>query len=355
MPLKSYEEIRRDIKNRIYHPVYLLQGEEPYYIDLLGSLIENSVLDEGEKEFNQTIVYGRDCELSSLLSIVKRFPMMANYQVVIVREAQEIKALFPRGKSASEDGERQNEKESGSPFAAYLSQPLTSTVLVLCCKYKSIDKRSKLYKSIEKNGVVFEMKKLYDDKLPKWIETYLADKKTLIKPKAATLMADHLGNDLSRIANECDKLLINLKPGETIDVTHIEQQIGISKEFNSFELQRAIGRRDVLQCNRIVNYFRQNQKNNPIQMTMGLLYGYFSKLLLLHSLTDKSRQSVASALRVNPYFVDDYLEAARNYPAAKLLSIMSILREYDLKSKGVNNISTDGGELTRELVYKIIH
>ena len=354
MPLKSYEEIRRDIKNRIYHPVYLLQGEEPYYIDLLSELLESSVLDESEKEFNQTVVYGRDCELSNLLSIVKRFPMMANYQVVIVREAQEIKAFYPRGKS-SEAGEQAGEKDSGSPFTAYLSQPLASTVLVLCCKYKSIDKRSKLYKAIEKNGVVFEMKKLYDDKLPRWIETYLSEKKALIKPKASALMADHLGNDLSRIANECDKLLINLKPGETIDVTHIEQQIGISKEFNSFELQRAIGRKDVLQCTRIVNYFRQNQKNNPIQMTMGLLYGFFSKLLLLHSLKDKSKQSVASALRVNPFFVDDYMEAARNYPAAKLFSVMSIMREYDLKSKGVNNISTDSGELTRELVYKIVH
>lgn len=356
MPVKTFDEIKRDLKNKIYHPVYLLQGEEPYYIDQLCDLIETTVLDEMEKEFNQTVVYGKDCELLSLISAAKRYPMMSNYQVVIVKEAQEIKAFFPKAKTKEKVGaSSEEEKDSSTPFVNYLSSPLPSTLLVLCMKYKSMDKRGKMYKAIEKNGVVFEMKKLYDDKLPKWIENYLAEKKVLIKPTASSLMAEHLGNDLSRIANECDKLLINLKPGETIDVKHIEQNIGVSKEFNVFELQKAIGKKDVLTSAKIVNYFRDNPKNNPIQMTMGTLYNFFSKVLLYHSLPDKSSNNVAAALKVVPFFVNDYVTAGRNYPPGKIISIIGLLREFDLKSKGVGSTAVDSGELTRELVFKIMH
>lgn len=356
MPVKSFEEISRDIRNKIFHPVYLLQGEEPYYIDKICDLIESSVLDEVEKEFNQTVIYGKDCDMLSLISTAKRFPMMANYQVVIVKEAQEMRSLAQRSKAGSEDGDSGDaEKNQSAPFVNYLSSPQPTTVLVLCMKYKSMDKRGKMYKAIEKNGVVFEMKKLYDDKLPKWIETHLSEKKVMIKPNAALLMAEHLGNDLSRIANECDKLLINLKPGEAIDVRHIEENIGISKEFNALELTKAIGKRDILQCNKIVNYFRENPKNNPIQMTMGMLYNYFSKLLLFHSITDKSKNNVASVLKVPPFFVDEYFSSARNYPPQKLVEIIALLREYDLKSKGVGTTITESGELTRELIYRIIH
>jgi DNA polymerase-3 subunit delta len=357
MPVKSFDEISRDLRNRIYHPVYLLQGEEPYFIDRLCEQIENSVLDEMHRDFDQVVLYGRDCELLNLISTAKRFPMMANYQVVIVKEAQEMRSLFSKSKASmdSDAGDDGEGKENSGPFLNYLLNPSPSTILVLSAKYKTLDKRGKVYKTIEKNGVVFESKKIYDDKLPKWIETYLAEKKTLIKPEAAVLMAEHLGNDLSRIANECDKLLINLKAGETIDSGHIERNIGISKEFNALELLKAIGHRDVLRSTRIVEYFRQNPKNNPIQMTMGMLYNYFSKLLLFHSLPDKSKNVVAAALKVPPFFVDEYFTAARNYPPAKLVSIVGMLREYDLKSKGVGTTNTDSGELTRELVYRILH
>lgn len=357
MPVKTFDEIARDLRNRIYHPVYLLQGDEPYYIDRLCEQLESSVLDEMHRDFDQVVLYGRDCEALSLISTAKRFPMMANYQVVIVKEAQEMRGLFSKSKSTAEnetsnDGEG---KENSGPLLGYLLTPAPSTILVLSAKYKTLDKRGKVYKAIEKNGVVFESKKLYDDKLPKWIETYLSGKKALIRPDAAVLMAEHLGNDLSRIANECDKLLINLKPGETIDSGHIERNIGISKEFNSLELLKAIGSRDILKSTRIVEYFRQNPKSNPIQMTMGMLFNYFSKLLLFHSLPDKSKNTVAAALRVPPFFVDEYFIAARNYPPAKLVTIVALLREYDLKSKGVGTTITDSGELTRELVYKILH
>lgn len=353
MALKSFDEVRRDLKNKIYFPIYLLQGEEPYYIDQLSNLIENSVLDTMEKEFNQTILYGKDCEATQLVSAAKRFPMMSNYQVLIVKEAQDVKALFPKSKAKEE--EKSEEKENTGPLLSYLLHPQPSTLLVLCVKYKILDKRGKIYKAIEKNGVVFETKKLYDDKLPKWIEDYLAEKKMKIKPNASLLMAEHLGNDLSRIANECDKLLINIKSGETIDLKHIEQYIGVSKEFNIFELIKALGRRDVLNSNKIANYFKANPKSNPTQITIVNLYNFFTKTLLYHSLPDKSKNNVAAALKVNIYFTDDYSTSARNYSPEKIISIISLLREYDLKSKGVGGSNSNDGDLIRELVYKILH
>ncbi|MFN8154462.1 MAG: DNA polymerase III subunit delta [Bacteroidia bacterium] len=353
MAIKSYDEIKRDIRNKIYSPIYLLQGDEPYYIDQLSDLLEQSVLDEMEKEFNQTVAYGKDIDLVTLAGSAKRYPMMSNYQVVMIKEAQDIKGIT--GKDKEDEDAKGGKDKDNNPLLNYALQPLSSTVLVLCMKYKSLDKRGKLYKAIEKNGIVFESKKLYDDKLPRWIEVYLSDKKHLIQPKAAVLMAEHLGNDLSRIANECDKLLINLKPGETIDVRHIEENIGISKEFNIFELQKSLGQRDVLTSSRIVNYFRDNPKSNPLPLTFGNLYSFFAKLMLYHSLTDKSKTNVASALKINPFFVDDYVTAARNYSPAKLVEIIGYLREYDLKSKGVGSSSAEPGELVREMVYKIMH
>ncbi|CAN5477098.1 DNA polymerase III subunit delta [soil metagenome] len=345
MALKTYEELQRDLKNKIYSPIYFLQGEEAYYIDQIAEIIEKEVLGEMEKEFNQTVVYGRECEALSLISTAKRYPMMSNYQVVIVKEAQDMKTLLGK----------KDEKDDKDPLLNYVSNPLPSTLLVFCCKYKTLDKRTKFYKAIEKHGVVFESKKIYENKVPEWIEKYLAKKDFKIKPRASQLMADHLGNDLSRVANECDKLLINVKKGETIDVHNIETNIGISKEFNIFELQKALGSRNVLQANRIVNYFKANPKNSPIQVTMANFYLYFSKVLLYHSLPDKSKLTVAAALKVNPYFVEDYMEAGKNFNLPKVSSILTQLREYDLKSKGVNNISTNEGELLRELVYKILH
>ncbi|MBK7682069.1 MAG: DNA polymerase III subunit delta [Bacteroidia bacterium] len=353
MAQKTIDEIKRDLKNKIYHPVYLLQGDEPYYIDAVTEMLENSVLDDMEKEFNQTVLYGKDCEILSLISAAKRYPMMSNYQVVIIKEAQEIKALFPKAKSKSEEGAE--EKNDSVPLLNYLTNPLSSTLLVLAMKYKSLDKRGKLYKVIEKNGVVFESKKMYDDKLPKWIENYLAEKNSKISPKASQLMSEHLGNDLSRIANECDKLLVNIKSKETIDVQHIELYIGVSKEFNIFELQKALGKRDVYTCIKIANYFTANPKSNPIQVTMAMLYTYFTKILLYHSLNDKSRNAVAVALKVNPFFVDDYFTAGKNYSPEHVEKNISLLREFDLKSKGVGASTLGNEDYMKEFVYKLIH
>jgi DNA polymerase-3 subunit delta len=351
MALKSYEEIVRDLHNKIYAPVYLLQGDEPFYIDKISELLEGEVLGDMEKEFNQTVLYGRDCDVLSLVSTAKRYPMMSNYQVVIVKEAQEIKGL---GAKEKED-KSSKDKDDKDPLLNYVNNPLTSTVLVFCYKYKNLDKRTKLYKAIEKSGVVFESKKIYDNKIPGWIDQYLAAKKYKIDAKAAQLMADHLGNDLSRVANECDKLLINVKPGETITTQHIETNIGISKDFNVFELQNALGEKDILKVNRIVNYFRANPKSGAMPMLTATLYGYYAKILLLHSLPDKSKMTVASALKVNPFFVEDYLKAARNYSPANTEKAISILREFDLKSKGVDSANTDNGDLLREMTFKLMH
>jgi DNA polymerase III subunit delta len=353
MAQKTIDEIKRDLKNKIYHPVYLLQGDEPYYIDAVTEMLENSVLDDIEKEFNQTVLYGKDCEVLSLISAAKRYPMMSNYQVVIVKEAQEIKALFPKAKVKGEDSDE--DKSDSSPLLNYFTNPLSSTLLVLAMKYKGLDKRGKLYKAIEKNGVVFESKKMYDDKLPKWIENYLAEKNSKITPKASLLMSEHLGNDLSRIANECDKLLVNIKSKETIDAHHIELYIGVSKEFNIFELQKALGKRDVYTCIKIANYFTANPKSNPIQVTLAMLYSYFSKILLYHSLQDKSRNGVATALKVNPFFVDDYFTAGKNYSPEHVEKNISLLREFDLKSKGVGSSVMGNDDFMKEFVYKLIH
>ncbi len=345
MAAKSYDELLRDLHNKIYYPVYLLNGEEAYYIDQLCDRIENSVLGDMEKEFNQTVIYGRDCEMLSLISTAKRYPMMSNYQVVIVKEAQEIKPGL--GTKTSDDDK--------DPLSAYILNPVPSTLLVFCYKYKSLDKRTKLYKAIEKNGVVYESKKIYDNKVHEWIEKHLNTLGYKIQPKAANLMADSLGNDLSRVANECEKLLINIKKGETIDTHHIESNIGISKDFNIFELQDAMGQKNVLKATRIVNYFMANPKSNPFPVSMANLYSYFSKLLLYHSLADKSKDSVAKALKVNPFFVGDYEKAAKNFSTEKLISIINLLRDADLKSKGVNSVNMEQGELLRELIYKIMH
>ncbi len=346
MSAKSYDEIFRNLKNKIYSPVYLLHGDEPYYIDRISDYIESSVLGEMEKEFNQTIVYGRDAEPLSLISMAKRYPMMSNYQVLIVKEAQDM----PYFKKKKDD-----DKADADPLLNYFQNPLTSTLFVLCFKYKSFDKRTKLYKAIDKHASVFESKKLYENKIPDWINHYIQEKGYKIQAKASQLMTDSLGTDLSRIANECDKLFINLKPGQEINTTHIEQNIGISKEFNSFELNAALATKNVSKANRIINYFKANPKTNPMPLTMGTLYSFFSKVLLYHSLPDKSQNAAANSLGVSPFVMADYINGAKNYPTKKIASVFGLLHEYDLKSKGVNNISSDDGELLKELVFKIMH
>lgn len=344
----DFNQIISDIKKKVYHPVYFLMGEEPYYIDCIAEAIEKSVLDANEKEFNQTILYGRDTDLLTIVGAAKRFPMMSNHQVVIVREAQNVKDLVGKEKGEKDDKVK-------SPFLAYLEKPQKSTILVICYKYKTLDKRTSIAKSIAKSAVLFESKKLYENQIPDWINNYLKGKEYIIGPKASLMLAEYLGNDLSKIANELDKIMLNVPAKSEITGEIIQNNIGISKDYNIFELQGALGTKDVLKTNRIINYFAANPKDHPMVMTISLLYSYFSKIIIFHFLPDKSKNNAASALGVNPFFVADYEKASRNYSIGKLKTIIADLREYDLKSKGMDNVSATEGELLKELVFKMLH
>ena len=338
----TVEQILADIKQRKFKPIYFLHGEESYYIDLISDTLEKEVLSEAEKGFNQTILYGKEADMLSIISTAKRYPMMSDYQLVIIKEAQNIKF----GKSETKE----------DPFAAYLENPLKSTVLVFCHKYGSIDKRLKIAKSIEKHGVLFESAKLYDNKISEWATKYIESKGYKIEAKAAAMIAEYLGNDLSKVANEIDKVLINTADRKNIVLDDIEKNVGISKEFNTFEFNSAIAKRDVLKANRIVDYFAANKKENPIVVIIGNLNSYFSKLFTYHYLSDKSKTNVAKELKINPYFVGEYELAARNFNFDKTCQVINLLREYDLKSKGVDSTgNTEEGELLKELVWKILH
>jgi len=356
--LKEVTQILTDLKRRIFKPVYFLSGEEAYYIDTVSDYIEKNVLDESEQEFNQTILYGKEADMNAIISAAKRFPMMSEYQVVIVKEAQNLKELGKSSGGGDDDDDEAPVKKSagaGNALANYLQHPQPSTILVFCYKYKTLDKRSTTYKSLQKNHVFLETKKLYDNQLPEWITTFVQDNKFKIGPKASFLLAEFLGNDLSKITNEVGKLFINLKEGEEITAELVQDNIGMSKEFNVFELQDALAKKDILKANRIINYFSANDKDHPAVMTLSSLYGYFTKILLYHFSPDKSKFAIAQALGVNPFFVDGYTKAAQNYGTAKLKAIFSYLKEYDLKTKGVDNAGVNNGELMKELIFKILH
>lgn len=343
--LMTLAEISKDIKNRKFKPVYLLHGEEPYYIDKISELLEQSVLSEAEKGFNQTILYGKDTDMATILNTAKRYPMMSDFQFVWIKEAQEIKW-----------GKDDDDKKAADPWLNYLENPLPSTILVLCYKYGKFDKRKKTYKAIEKNGLVFESAALYDNKIPAWIDDFVKERGYGIHARGSALLAEYLGNDLSKIANELEKLFLNIAPGQEISPEQIQNNIGISKDYNVFELQDALAKRNVVKANQIIDYFGANPKANPLPMVLGVLNTYFSKVLKYHYASDRSPQGLAKELGVNPYFVKDYELAGRNYDRAKLFRIFSYLRTCDLKSKGVDATgNTDAGELMKELVFKIIH
>ncbi|GAA4105215.1 DNA polymerase III subunit delta [Mucilaginibacter panaciglaebae] len=336
-------DIIKDIKNRKLKPVYLLHGDEPYFIDLVSDYVERSLLSDAEKGFNQTVLYGKDTDVMTVLNAAKRYPMMSDCQVVLVKEAQEMKW-----------GTESDDKKNINPLLSYLESPLQSTILVFCYKYGKFDKRKKVYKAIEKNGLVFESAALYDSKIPGWIEGYIAEKGYKINAQSSAMLSEYLGNDLSKIANELDKLMLNVAAGQEITLKLIQDNIGISKEYNVFELQSALGRKDALKVNQIINYFEANPKNNPIVLVLGNLNNFFTKVLVYHYVKDKSQQNLARELGVSPFFVKDYEQAARSYPYGKTMQIIHYLREYDVKSKGVES-NTDHGGLMKELMFKILH
>lgn len=333
---KDFYNILKDIRNKVLHPVYFLMGEESFYIDVISDYIEEQVLTDEEKEFNLSILYGKDTDIPTIISVAKRYPMMSSHNVVIIKEAQNIK-----------------EKEFEG-LLSYIRQPLESTILVICYKYKRLDGRTVLYKEIKKKGILFEGKKLYDNQVPDWISSYVNKHGYRIGPKAVQMLADHLGADLGKIVNEVQKLFINLEKGKEITSQVIEENIGISKDYNIFELQNALGKRNGFKAYQIADYFANNPKSNPFVVTIGVLYQFFSKIIMYHSLADKSRNSVAAALSVSPFFVKDYEQAARNFPLSHAIECISLLRKYDLRSKGVDNETTDHGDLLKELTYNLL-
>ncbi len=332
----SFEQIINDLKQKVYKPIYFLMGDEGYYIDQITDYIANNVLSEEERGFNQTVLYGKDVEAEDIVMAARRYPMMAQHQVIIVKEAQNISNL--------------------DALSIYADNPLTSTVLVINYRYKTLDKRKKVYKSIAKAGLIFESKALRDYEIPKWVSSYLQSKGKTIDPKSAALLTEFLGNDLSKITHELDKLELAIGSSvKQITSAHIEKNIGVSKDYNNFELQKAVLSRDIPKANKIILAFGKNPKAYPIQVTTITLFGAFVKLLSYYYLPDKSKHSVASALRINPFFVQDYVTGAKNYPARKVVQIISLLREYDMKSKGFNSSTTEPGELLKEMIFKIMH
>ncbi|MFV5689937.1 DNA polymerase III subunit delta [Flavobacterium sp. ZT3R25] len=329
-------KIVNDIKSGNIKPIYFLMGEEPYYIDKLSDYIEEKVLTEEEKGFNQTVLYGRDVSIEDIVSTAKRYPMMAERQVVIVKEAQDLIRTIDK-------------------LESYAENPMSSTVLVFCYKYKTLDKRKKLTKLLAKHGVVYESKKLYENQVGEWIKRVLAGKKYSIEPKANAMLVEFLGTDLSKINNELEKLQIILPAGSTITPKHIEENIGFSKDFNVFELRKALGERNQLKAYTIAENFAQNPKDNPMVVTTSLVFGFFIQLLKYHGLKDRNSKNVAAVLGVNPFFLKEYDVALKNYPMKKVSQIVGALRDIDVKSKGVGANALSQSDLLREMLYKIFN
>ena len=332
MPLEKVKHIVADIKNGNFKPIYFLMGEEAYYIDTLSKFIEDNVLSEEEKGFNQTVFYGRDVKIEDIVSTAKRFPMMAKRQVVIVKEAQDLARTLEN-------------------LEGYANNPQPTTVLVICYKYKKLDKRKKIYKAIAKNGIIFESKKLYENQIPDWIRRVLAGKGYTISPKASQMLVEFLGTDLGKINNELEKLQLIVKPEEQISAQTIENNIGISKDYNNFELLNAIARRDIKKAFGIIQYFAHDPKNHPTVVTVSTLFGFSSKVMKYHALVNKSQ--APKVLGVHPFFIKDYETAARNYPMRRISAIIASIREIDVKSKGVGANLTQA-DLLKELLVKVV-
>lgn len=332
----DYKEILRELKNKIYKPVYFLAGKEPYYIDLITDFIEEKVLDEAEKSFNQTMLYGLDTTVTQVIETCRRFPMMANQQVVIVREAQKLKKI--------------------DDLLVYVENPLNSTILVVAFKYDDLDKRKALYKALSKKGYYFESDKVPEYQIPGWIDRYLTDRGVMAGPDASKLLSEFLGNDLGKISNELEKLIISLPADNPrIDTALIEKSIGISKDYTPNELWKAIVYRDPLKAARVVNYYATHSKKEIIPVIIPSLFSNFTRVLIFHGLKDRTDGNVVAMLKTYPGYVRDYRAAAALYPVGSVMNIISLIRAFDLKSKGFGDTGSDTGDLLRELVFKIMH
>lgn len=333
----TYENILKDIKNRKFYPIYYLMGEEPYYIDCLSEYMAKNILSESEKEFNQTIIYGSDTDMATIINTAKRYPMMSEYQVIIVKEAQTLKNI--------------------EQISYYLQRPLASTILVLCHKHGVLDRKKKITVEIERTGILYESKKLKETQLPSFITTYLKRKGLDIEPKSTEMLTEFIGTDLSRLSGELEKLIITL-PQEQKSITPdlIEKNIGISKDYNNFELKNALIEKNIFKANQIVKYFEENPKTNPLQVTLSLLFNFYSNLMLAYYAPQKNEQSIATQLGLKtPWQAKDYMIAMTRYSGIKVMQIITDIRICDAKSKGIGNSSVSNGNLLKELIFKILH
>ena len=337
--MKELDLILKNIKNKEFLPIYFFHGEEPYFMDVALKSFENDVLDEDEKAFNQTVVYGKDTTFSEVLSLARQFPMMGDKQVVIVKEAQDI--ILTEAESAA--------------LKQYVDNPIESTLLVIAYKYKKVDSRKAFIKTLSQKKMLFLSEKVKEYNVPKWIENEIRNLGIKAQPNIPPLLSQYLGTDLSRISNELQKLKMILKEGEVLDAKIIETNIGISKDFNVFELIKALGKKDEVNAFKIAHFIGKSPKANPFVMTTGNLYTFFSNLIIFHTMVGQSPQNQATAMGINPYFLKDYAEAARFYNLKNCTRAISILREIDMKSKGLGAINMTDGELLKEMVYKILH
>lgn len=337
--MKELELIFKNIKNREFLPIYFFHGEEAYFIDLAVKALENDVLTEDEKAFDQTVIYGKDTNYNDILALARQYPMMGDKQLIIVKEAQDLKL---------------NENET-KILENYAENPVESTILVFAHKHKKVDSRKKVFKTLQTKKMLFHSEPIKDYNLAKWIDEEAKKLQIKLAPGISQLLADYLGNDLSRIANELNKMKLVLKNGEVLDGKLVETHIGISKEFNVFELQKALGKKDANNAFKIAFFMGKNPKTNPIVMTIGNLYNFFSNVIVYHTLAKQSPQNIASEMGVNPYFIKDYAESARLFPLKQATRTISILREIDLKSKGLGAVNMEESELLKEMVYKILN
>ncbi len=330
----SAEKIIADWKKGNFKPIYWLEGDEPFFIDQVVHYAEHKILPEAEASFNLSIFYGKDADWSSVVNACMRYPMFADKQVVILKEAQQMRDI--------------------EKLESYIDNPLASTIFVVSYKEKKVDGRSKLAKTLKSKGEMLSTKKMYDSQLPEWVNQMVASHKLTIAPKALHLLVDHIGNDLSRLQNEVEKLAVNLAGRKNITEDDIEKYIGVSKDFNVFELQDALGKRDLAKTIRIIHYFEANPKAAPIQMILPALYNYFSKVFMLYSLPNITEQSAAAALGVNPFFVKEYIATARRYDYEGIEKVLLLLPQYNLRSIGVHDAGTSDAGLLKELAVKMI-
>ncbi|WP_258104969.1 DNA polymerase III subunit delta [Marinoscillum sp. MHG1-6] len=339
--MAEYNEVIKDLQKGVYAPIYFLQGDEPFFIDNIVENIEENALDESQKGFNQYVLYGKEVSFTDVLNVARKYPMMGERQVVIIKEAQEIKDW--------------KKEDTQNLLMAYLENPLPSTILVLAHKYKSLDKRTKVAKVLAKQAVFIDSKKIYDNQLPAWVQAYAGAKSAKVTDKAVMILCENIGNNLQRLANEIDKLSLNVKDGEPIDDAAVQKFVGISKDYNVFELQKALSLRNETKAYQIVKFFAANPSANPLVLIISNLYQYFVKLLILHQNGARDKNEAARLIGVNPFFAGEYLQAARNFPLPTVVKNIQAIHKADLQSKGIGSASMKEGDILIELMFNLLH